>query len=292
MKRILSAGSLYTLPAPLVFEMASEVGFDGLEVIINHDFAGSKSLAVLQALQKIHPVYSLHAPFFEIDGWGNKIDQLKRCADLALQAGVPLINFHPPNWMLFEYRFWKWLKKVQDFQAEIGQNEVLITIENMPCLPKSKVNPYLLSKVESMVRFLEERNLYLTFDTAHCGSMHTDFLSDFHQFYDSGRMRNIHFSDYGNGQEHLFPGHGGLPLTRFLNHLRETGYDHALVLELAPHEFPEEPDLIRDTLAELFTYLSQETRHDSSPSGTTSDNMAAAHEDEQSTNDVDGAMGV
>ncbi|MEJ2519068.1 MAG: hypothetical protein P8Y91_01795, partial [Desulfuromonadales bacterium] len=90
MKRILSAGSLYTLPAPIVFEMAGEVGFDGLEVIINHDFAGSKSLAVLQALQKIHPVHSLHAPFFEIDGWGNKIDQLKRCADLALQAGVPL----------------------------------------------------------------------------------------------------------------------------------------------------------------------------------------------------------
>ena len=119
----------------------------------------------------------------------------------------------------------------------------------------------MLAKIENMVRFMEERNLYLTFDTAHCGSMHTDFLGDFHKFYDSGRMRNIHFSDYGNGQEHLFPGHGALPLTRFLNHLRETGYDQALVLELAPHEFPKEPELIQETLVELYNYLCQETRH-------------------------------
>jgi len=267
MKLILSAGSLYTLPATQVFEMARDVGFDGMEIIINHDFAGSHYLGYMQELQSILPILSIHAPFFEIDGWGNKADQLKRTADLALKAGVPLINFHPPNWLFFEFKFWRWLKKIQDFQAEIGQNEVLITIENMPCLPKFKVNPYMLTRIENMVRFMEDRNLYLTFDTAHCGSMHTDFLSDFHQFYESGRMRNIHFSDYGNGLEHLFPGHGALPLTRFLNHLRETDYDYALVLELAPHEFPDEPELIKATLAELYAYLCQETRHSLSRGG-------------------------
>lgn len=263
MKLILSAGSLYTLPSPLVFEMARDVGFDGMEVIINHDFAGSQALAHLQELQSIFPVQSIHAPFFEVDGWGNKADQLKRCAQLALDAEVSLINFHPPNWLFFEFGFWSWLKKIEDFQSEIGQNGVLVTIENMPCLPQLKVNPYLLSKIDKMVRFMEDKNLYLTFDTAHCGSMHTDFLGDFHQFYDSGRMRNIHFSDYGNGREHLLPGHGALPLTRFLNHLRETRYDHALVLELSPYEFPKEPEMIRETLIEIFDYLRQETKHSS-----------------------------
>jgi len=241
--------------------MAREVGFDGMEVIINHDFSGSKQLKVLRELQEIFPVLSIHAPFFEIDGWGSKIDQLKICADLANNAGVPLINFHPPNWMFFEFKFWRWLKKINDFQEEIGKNEVLITIENMPCLPQFKLNPYMLSKVESMIAFMQEHNLYMTFDTAHCGSMHTDFLSDFHEFYDCGRMRSIHFSDYGNGREHLIPGHGALPLTRFLNHLRETGYDHSLVLELSPYEFPEEPEMIKETLLEVFNYLCQETRH-------------------------------
>jgi len=269
MKLILSAGSLYTLPATQVFEMARDVGFDGMEIIINHDFAGSHYLDYMLDLQGILPILSIHAPFFEIDGWGNKIDQLRRTAELALQAGVPLINFHPPNWLFFEFKFWRWLKTIKDFQAEIGQDQVLITIENMPCLPQFKINPYMLTRIENMVRFMEDRNLYLTFDTAHCGSMHTDFLGDFHQFYESGRMRNIHFSDYGNGMEHLFPGHGALPLTRFLNHLRETDYDHALVLELAPHEFPDTPELIRDTLAELHAYLCQETRTSGPEAGRT-----------------------
>ncbi|MBW2514153.1 MAG: sugar phosphate isomerase/epimerase [Deltaproteobacteria bacterium] len=261
MKLILSAGSLYTLPAHQVFEMARYAGFDGMEVIINHDFSGSGARALLRELQDIHPVLSIHAPFFEIDGWGNKADQLKRCADLAINAEIPLITFHPPNWTCFEFKFWKWLKNITDFQSEIGQNCVTIAIENMPCLPQLKINPYMLSGIENMVRFLEERNLYLTFDTAHCGSMHTDFLGDFHQYYDSGRMRNIHFSDYANGQEHLFPGHGALPLTRFLNHIRETEYDYSLVLELAPHEFPESSELIQETLIELYQYIRNETRH-------------------------------
>lgn len=265
MKLILSAGSLYTLPAPKVFELAREVGFDGMEVIINHDFGVVNHLKSLRTLQEILPVNSLHAPFFDIDGWGNKIDQLRICADLALAAEVPLINFHPPSWLSLEWKFWRWLKKIDDFQADLGQNRVTISIENMPCMPKSKINPYLLATPEKMIPFLKGHNLYLTFDTAHCGSMHTNFINDFYAYYDSGMMRNIHFSDYANGEEHLMPGHGALPLTRFLNHLRETGYDHSLVLELSPYGFPEGEEGIRATLAEVLRYLCQETRHPATP---------------------------
>ncbi len=260
MKLIFSAGSLYTLPTHTVFELAREVGFDGMEVIVNHDFGNRNQASYLRSLGEILPIHSLHAPFFDINGWGNKVDQLKICADLALEAGVPLVNFHPPSWLNFELKFWRWLKGVDDFQAELGHNQVVITLENMPCMPKSKINPYLLAAPEKMTAFLREHNLYLTFDTAHCGSMHTNFINDFYHYYGSGRMRSIHFSDYANGEEHLMPGHGGLPLTRFLNHLRETDYDHSLVLELSPCEFPDEFDQIRATLEEVYRYLCQETR--------------------------------
>ncbi|NJC87725.1 MAG: sugar phosphate isomerase/epimerase [Desulfuromonas sp.] len=265
MKLILSAGSLFTLPAPRVFELAREVGFDGMEVIINNDFGGGHDVRLLRSLQNILPVHSIHAPFFDIDGWGNKIDQLKSSVDLALETGVPLINFHPPSWLNFELKFWRWLKGIDDFQADLGQGRVMLTLENMPCMPKPKLNPYLLSTPEKMIPFLKEHNLFLTFDTAHCGSMHTNFINDFYAYYSSGMMRNIHFSDYANGEEHLMPGHGALPLTRFLNHLRETGYNHSLVLELSPYEFPEEHEGIRDTLAEMFRYLCLETRQSPPP---------------------------
>lgn len=277
MKLIFSAGSLFNLPAETVFEMAREVGFDGMEVIINHDFGARENLPYLLGLKEILPINSLHAPFFEIDGWGNKIDQLKKCADLALRADIPLINFHPPSWLAFEYKFWSWLKKINDFQEEIGKNQVVITMENMPCLIKPKINPYLLAKTEKMIDFMRDRHLFLTFDTAHSGSFRSDFLEDFHTFYDSSLMRNIHFSDYSNGVEHLMPGHGSLPLTRFLNHLRETGYDHSLVLELSPREFPDDHDLIRETLTEVFNYLCKETkRGDSAGRGGSGDTCSQA----------------
>ncbi|NIQ98446.1 MAG: sugar phosphate isomerase/epimerase [Desulfuromonadales bacterium] len=262
MKLLLSAGSLYTLPMEKIFEIARDTGFDGMEVIINYDFQFGNNRGLIRDLQQILPIYSLHAPFLVLDGWGNKIRQLQRTAKLAGDTGIPLINFHPPAWMAFEFKFWRWLNKVRDFQEEICDADVTITIENMPCTGPFKVNPYVLSQTRKMIEFMEKRNLFLTFDTAHMGTSKANFLHDFHLFYDSGRMRNIHFSDYGYGREHLLPGHGILPLTRFLNHLRETGYDEHLVLELSPHEFPKDENGIRESMAEIFEYLRQETRHE------------------------------
>ncbi|BCR06124.1 TIM alpha/beta-barrel protein [Desulfuromonas versatilis] len=265
MKLVLSAGSLYTLPLEKAFEIARDTGFDGLEVIINHDFGLSDNVGLIRAVQQILPVCSLHAPFFEIDGWGNKISQLQRTAELAIETGIPLINFHPPSWMGMELGFWRWFNRVKDYQAEVGQGQVIITLENMPSTGMFGSNPYLLGHTSRMIQFMEEKNLYLTFDTAHMGSSKANFLNDFHQFYNSGKMRNIHFSDYGYGKEHLLPGHGVLPLTRFLNHLRETGYNETLTLELSPHEFPDSEAGIRESLAEIFEYLCQETRFQERP---------------------------
>ena len=263
MKLVLSAGSLYTLPLAKVFEFARITGFDGLEVIVNYDFQYQDNVACLRDLQQILPICSLHAPFFDLDGWGNKIEQLYRTTELALETGIPLVNFHPPIWMNLELRFWRWLNRVQDFQAEVGQNQVIITMENMPSTGIFNCNPYFLAQTAKMIRFLEGKNLFLTFDTAHMGSSRANFLHDFHLFYNSARMRNIHFSDFGYGREHLLPGHGVLPLTRFLNHLRETGYNKTLTLELSPHEFPKEEELILESLAEIYEYLCQETRRPS-----------------------------
>ncbi len=260
MKILLSAGSLYTLPLPRVFELAQETGFDGVEVIINHDFQYGNNVAMLRELQKIAPILSLHAPFLILDQWGDKCEQLQRTAELAIETGIPLINFHPPSWLAMEWKFWKFLKKIADFQETIGRHQTTITIENMPASGTFKIDTYVLGKTSTMIEFMREHNLYLTFDTAHMGSKHTNFLRDFHEYYDSGLMRNIHFSDYANGREHLLPGHGSLPLTRFLNHLRETDYDRHLTLELSPHEFPPGEEMIRATLLEIHDYLCRETR--------------------------------
>jgi len=259
MKLILSAGTLYTLPLPEVFALAKETGFDGVEVIINHEFAFQDGIELLERLRQIHPINSIHAPFFPIDGWGDKIEQIKKTIRLAAATGIELVTFHPPVWLGMEFKFWNWMKKTVDFQAEVGLGQVTVALENMPLDQNLKLNPYRLASTAKLIHFLHRHNLMLTFDTAHMGSMKTNFLHDFHLLYDSGRMRNIHFSDYGHGREHLTPGQGVLPLTRFLNHLQRTEFNQGLVLELSPEEFPQGREAIKGRLTQLREYLSTET---------------------------------
>ncbi len=259
MRISVSTGTLFIFPLRKIFQIAGEVGFDGLELIINQDFQKVNSRKVIKELAEIMPILSIHAPFMPLDGWGSPIDSLKRCVELATDCGVPLVNFHPPSWLGGEIGFWRWMYRVIDFQKEVGAEGVAVTLENMPWVGRYKINPHILSGTEKMLEFIRERNLYLTFDCTHMGSGKANFINDFYLFYNSGRIRNIHFSDYGHGREHLLPGHGILPLTRFLNHLRSTDYNETLTLELSPHEFPRDERIIVESLREILRYLRRET---------------------------------
>ena len=181
MKLVLSTGSLYTLPLPKVCEIARDTGFDGAEVIIAQDFQMCNQIALIRDLQAIVPVLSLHAPFFDLDGWGEKAEQIRLTIRLALETGIPLINFHPPSWLGAELRFWRWFNAIRDYQAELGRGEVIITVENMPSTGPFQLNPYFLARTEALIDFLHSHNLFLTFDTAHMGSGKTNFLQDFHK---------------------------------------------------------------------------------------------------------------
>ncbi len=256
----LSAGCLFTLPLQRIFELSAESGFDGVELIINQKFQGVDAVKLVTSLQKITVIHSIHAPFMMLDGWGTPMDSLKRTAELAVECGIPLVNFHPPSWMGFEFAFWRWLYKIRDFQKEIGlDGKVLITLENMPWVGEQKINPNILSRPQEMVKFIHEHNLFMTFDCTHMGSGKTNFINEFFLCYESGRIRNIHFSDYGHGREHLLPGRGILPLTRFLNHLRHTDYQSTITLELDPNEFPKGEQNILKSLKEIHSFLRTET---------------------------------
>lgn len=262
MKISLSSGTLFTFPLRKVFEIASELDFDGIELIINQEFQRVNTLKLIEELQGIVPILSIHAPFMPLDGWGAPMDSLKSCVELAEKRGIGLVNFHPPSWMGFEVSFWRWLYKVNDFQKELGTESVIVTLENMPWIGQFKINPHILSDTRKLIEFIQERNLFMTFDCTHMGSGKANFINDFYLCYNSGRIRNIHFSDYGHGREHLIPGHGMLPLTRFLNHLRNTDYNDTVTLELSPHEFPRDVEIIKASLAEILEYLRRETRHE------------------------------
>ena len=259
MRLSISAGTLFIFPLEKVFRMAGEVGFDGVELVINQEFQKVNSRRLIRELAGTLPILSMHAPFMPLDGWGGPVDSLQRCVEIAADCEIPLINFHPPSWLGLEFKYWRWLNRINDFQREIGGGKVTLTLENMPWDGKYRINGYILSETTKLIDFLKQKNLYLTFDCTHMGSGKANFINDFYLCYNSGRIRNIHFSDYGHGRQHLIPGHGILPLTRFLNHLRNTSYNETLTLELSPYEFPRDEKIITASLKEILGYLRNET---------------------------------
>jgi sugar phosphate isomerase/epimerase len=134
-------------------------------------------------------------------------------------------------------------------------------LENMPYRERPlRFNPYILRRTEDMIRFIEERNLYFTFDCAHMGTTRTNFEENFLRLYKTRRVKNIHFSDYRNGREHLLPGRGILPLADFLRRLKESGYDQMITLEIFPQELTEDEDAIKKALREVALKMRVELR--------------------------------
>jgi sugar phosphate isomerase/epimerase len=250
-KILLSSGSLYTLPLERAFHIASETGYNGMEIIISENFGQDKGYSLLRDLKEIMPIYILHAPFHVIPGWGDRITALRKTVDLAERISVPMVNFHPPKWLDLEIKFWRWMYTVGDFQRELGEGKVTIAMENMPYRGKLlRFNPYILRRTKDMVRFVEQRNLYFTFDCTHMGTAKVTLAEDFRQLYKTKRVKNIHFSDYRSKKEHLLPGHGILPLASLLACLKESSYDEMITLEIIPQELPEGEEAIKKALRE------------------------------------------
>jgi len=206
----------------------------------------------LRNLSEILPIYVLHAPFHVIPGWGDRITALRKTIELAERISVPMVSFHPPKWLDLEMKFWRWMYTVRDFQGELGGGKVAIAMENMPYRRGPlRFNPYILRKTRDLARFIEGRNLYATFDCTHVGTAEEDFEGNFLRLYRTQRVKNIHFSDYRNGREHLLPGQGNLPLSGLLNYLRESGYDQMITLEISLQELPEDEEAIKKALGEV-----------------------------------------
>lgn len=251
MKYIFSTGCLYHLPIEEIFLLASEARFDGCEVVIDQRFMSDGYLDRVVACRDILPIHTLHAPFLKMKKWGTKVDELKRAIDIARILGASVVNFHPPAWLTMEIGFAKWLNSVEDFQKELDMGDMALTIENMPRAGKRlMLASYLLNDINDLVGFGVAHNLYFTFDTTHLATFGNDIIAPFIKVMGTGRLRNIHLSDHGDHQSHLFLGRGDLPIARFLNTARRLGYNGMITYEVGPRELPRN----RDWLVRLMEY--------------------------------------
>ena len=251
MKILFSTGTLYQLPLLDTFSLVREAGFDGCDLVVNKTLDDPRYRELLQEALAVLPAHSLHVPLHRLRFWGGPVEAIPRCVQAARELGIRVVNFHPPSWYYHEIGFYRWFRKIRDFQEELGCQDIFLAIENMPRIGKRlKLAPYVLNDFRDLIEFGMKRNLYFTFDTTHVGTFDHDALAAFLAFHKTERLKNVHLSDFSGPSSHLFIGRGALHVARLLNTMRAVGYDEMVTLEVAPHELP----ITREWLLKMMRY--------------------------------------
>jgi sugar phosphate isomerase/epimerase len=256
MKVLLSTGSLFYLPLRETFRLARETGFDGCELVINRGLDDPRYREVVAESAAGFPICSVHAPYAKLRNWGALPEGLARTIEFAREIGIGVVNFHPPAWYPLQLDYYKWFRKIADFQRELAGDATTLTIENMPLMGKRlRLAPYVLNDFKDLIEFGVRKNLCFTFDVTHLATFDEDPVAAFLAYFKSGRLRNIHLSDYAESESHLFLGRGDLPIVQLLNTMQAVGYDGMITLELAPNEYPRADEWLVKVMRYLASFI-------------------------------------
>lgn len=227
---VLSSASVYPEPTPAAFEVAANLGYDGVEVMVSTD-AVSQDPHALFRLADHHdmPIRAIHAPCLLLTRyvWGrDPWSKLTRAKEVAEMVGAPTVVLHPP---------FRWQRDyARDFGEGVArmqaETEVVFTVENMYPLRAGgrELVPY--SPGWSPV---EEDYPYVTLDLSHTAVSRSDPLAMADALGD--RLAHIHLADgvgEPNKDEHLVPGRGTQPCAELLERAARRGYRGAVVLEV------------------------------------------------------------
>lgn len=227
----LSTSSVYPLGAEEGFRLASEIGYDGVEVLVwsSPITQDTDRLAELEQRYQI-PILAVHAPTLLVTQrvWGSDAwAKITGAAAMAHRLGVSTIVAHPP---------FRWQRGyAENFVtgvAKIAADEgIRIAVENMyPWRVGGREIPAYLPDHDPS----DEEYSDITWDLSHAATAHADSLAAVTRMLDEGRMRHLHLAD-GSGSmkdEHLAPGKGTQPCAEVLQALAARGFDGSVVLEL------------------------------------------------------------
>lgn len=232
---VLSTASFFPDTA-LAFRMAAECGFEGVEVMVNHD-RRSQSVESVRELSEQYDmaVRAVHVPCLMVSqhvwGWSPEV-KLRRSVEMAAAVGAAVVVVHPPfRWQRAHAATFRALVDELD-GAEGGP---VVTVENMYTIDtmRRRVEPW-WDDGEGLLSFPA-----LTLDTSHAGAQRQDVVELYHQMGD--RVQHLHLSDSTStkGDEHLPPGMGTLPLGELAAAMAADGFGGDVVLEVGIGRLPE-----------------------------------------------------
>lgn len=256
MQVTLSGAALTHLPQAYRFAIAAAAGFDGLELVITPELWQRGAQYAMMLAEKYElPILTLHPPMQRM-GWDFD-DWYINSMQMAMQIPTcRAIVFHTPVTAFWESRHGRmYLESIRRCRAM--SDRVRISIETANADLRSKdggsAKMPLIYGYEELLRFAEDEDLSITFDTCHASTMPEGMLSAYELL--RSRIDNIHFSDMRDEQNlpgiiagtgpirrfflrHYTPGSGRLPLVTFIRQVVQDQYQGTLTFEETPVAMP------------------------------------------------------
>lgn len=225
----LSTSSVYPETTSSAFELASRLGYDGIEVMVGIDPVAA-DVDALEKLRDYHgvPVVSIHAPCLLVSQrvWGSDPwDKLERSAEAARRLDANVVVVHPPfRWQRDYARgFIAGIKRLTESTG------ITFCVENMyPWrTPGGELKAYLPGWDPTELDYAD-----LTLDLSHASTSNRQAMDLATSWGD--RLRHVHLTD-GSGSikdEHLVPGRGDQQADKLLEYLAERDFAGHVVLEI------------------------------------------------------------
>jgi sugar phosphate isomerase/epimerase len=256
----LSTASVYPESAKAAFELAAELGYDGVELMVWTDPI-SQDVATVAGLAERHdvPVLAVHAPCLAVTQrvWSaDPIGRIRRSVAAAATLGCRTVVLHPPfRWQR------RYAAQFADEVARAGEHAgVALAVENMFPITRSGVRTVPYSPGFDPT---EVGHAHYTLDLSHTAAAGCDALAMLDRMGDA--LTHLHLAD-GSGaprDEHLVPGRGSQPCAEVCERLAGSGFGGVVVVEISTRRCrtrPERTALLAEAL--LFARLHlQPTAH-------------------------------
>ncbi len=244
---LLSSGSLYNYGLNRVFEIASKLGFDGVEIIIDDRYDTRDKLYLKRLEHEFNlSIIAFHVPPERVKFWGDPIKKLKKTIDLAENLEAKVVVCHSS--LALDKSFFNWL--VKNWSAIQKETKVEIAYENMPKTYSRKRKFKIFKQLVFLTWQVEKFSVFdkICLDTSHLATANLDIIETYKKL--KKKIVHIHLSDSnfkplkGRGikDEHQLLGKGKLPLGKFLTLLKKTDYKGALTLEFEPENLKPEKE--------------------------------------------------
>ena len=229
----LSTASVWPLKAGAGFELAAELGYDGVEVMVWADPVSQDVTALRRWSRRTGvPVLSVHSPSLLITQriWSpDPVTRLRMSVDAAVELEARTVVVHPP---------FRWQRRYGDAFGDLVDeleqaSGIEIAVENMfKVRPPGGSRDSRVSAFRPSIDPTDVGFSHYTLDLSHTAAARMDALALAERMGEG--LSHVHLAD-GTGvpkDEHLVPGRGGQPCSELLEKLVSNGFGGQIVLEV------------------------------------------------------------